>query len=191
MTIAAPKTYTAEDYLALEVESELRHEFRNGEIVEMTGGTPEHNEITGMLIFLLRASLRKQPYGIFFTDQRLWIPDRTVYTYPDMMVTPRPPELQPGRKDTIINPLLIGETLSASTQGYDRGQKFSHYRTIASLQEYLLIDQYSPHVEHYVKQASQEWLFREYDGLGGSFALTSVPVTIALAELYETVEFEK
>ena len=192
MTVAAlqSKTYTAEEYLALEVESDARNEFRNGEIVQMTGGTPEHNQIIRMFIFLLTAALRKQPYSIFFTDQRLWIPDANLYTYPDVMVTNRPPELKPGRKDTVINPILIGETLSESTQGYDRGQKFAHYRTIETFQEYLLIDQYSPRVEHYVKQASKQWLFTEYDSLEDSLMLTSIPVTIALSELYEAIDFD-
>lgn len=191
MTIAAylPKTCTAEEYLALEVESELRNEFRNGEIVEMTGGTPAHNEITRMFIFLLTTALRKQPYSIFVTDQRLWIPDANVYTYPDVMVTKRPPVLKPGRKDTVMNPILIGETLSKSTQGYDRGEKFAHYRTIDTFQEYLLIDQYSPHVEHYIKQATKQWLFTEYDSLENSLTLTSVPIEIELSDLYESVEF--
>ena len=132
MTIAAPKPkiYTAEEYLALEVESDVRSEFRHGEIVEMTGGTPAHNEITATLIFLLKTALRKKPYSIFVTDQRLWIPEPDIYTYPDVMVTARPPELKPDRQDTVMNPILIAETLSESTQGYDRGDKFAHYRTI-------------------------------------------------------------
>ncbi|NEP20009.1 MAG: Uma2 family endonuclease [Leptolyngbya sp. SIO4C1] len=193
MTVSASpvKTYTAEEYLALEVESELRSEFRDGAIVEMTGGTPEHNEITGMFIFLLRAALRKQPYSIFVTDQRLWIPEANVYTYPDVMVTKRPPELKPGRKDTVMSPILIGETLSDSTQGYDRGEKFAHYRTIETFQEYVLVDQYRPQVEHYVKQAPNQWLFTEYSGLETAFKLASVAVEIALADLYEAVEFNE
>jgi Uma2 family endonuclease len=187
--VAQPKTYTAEEYLALEVVSETRSEFRNGERVEMTGGTPEHNQIAGMLIFLLKASLRKQPYCIFVTDQRLWIPDVQLYTYPDVMVTPKPADLQTGRKDTVMNPILIGEILSESTQGYDRGDKFAHYRTITTFQEYVLLDQYRPRVEHYTKQAQNQWLLTEYEGLEANFRLASVGVDVALAELYEAVEF--
>lgn len=183
------KVYTAEEYLALEVESDTRSEFRNGEIVPMTGGTPEHNEITGMLLFLLKAALRKQPYSIFMTDQRLQIPNSNLYTYPDLMITPRPPELYPGRKDTVMNPILIAETLSDSTAGYDRGDKFTHYRTIETFQEYVLIHQYQPRVEHYVKQAENKWLFTEYIGLEASFMLSSVGVEIALADLYEAITF--
>ncbi|MGB3291715.1 MAG: Uma2 family endonuclease [Phormidesmis sp.] len=193
MTVAASitKLYTAEEYLALEVESEIRSEFRNGEIVEMTGGTPAHNEITATFIFLLKSALRKQPYSIFVTDQRLWLPEANRYTYPDVMVTPRPAELQPNRQDTVMNPILIAETLSSSTEAYDRGDKFTYYRTVEAFQEYVLIEQYRPHVEHYVKQGENEWLFRDYSGLESSFVLSSVGVEIALADLYEAVEFDE
>ena len=106
MTIAdsPTKNYTAEAYLALEVQSEIRSEFRDGKMIAMTGGTPKHNEIIPMFVFLLTGALRKQPYSIFVTDQRLWIADRDIYTYPDIMVTPRPAALKPGRKDTIMPP---------------------------------------------------------------------------------------
>ena len=189
MSIATPdtKTYTAEDYLALDVESDIRHEYRNGDIIPMTGGTPAHNEIVRMLVFLLTAELRKQPYSIFVTDQRLWIPDLDQYTYPDAMITPRPPELKPGRKDTVMNPIFIAEVLSESTEGYDRGDKFAAYRTIPTFQEYLLIDQARPHVDQYVKQSENQWLFTEHQGLDRTLTLSSVNVAIALAELYEAV----
>lgn len=192
MTISPslPKNYTADEYLDLEVKSEIRHEFRNGEIVEMTGGTPAHNEITGNLLFLLKASLRKQPYSIFITDQRLWIPAVDLYTYPDVMITQRPPELKPGRQDTVINPILIAETLSDSTEGYDRGQKFAYYRTIETFQEYLLIDQYQPHVEHYVKQSDNKWLLADYSSLEDHLQLLSVNAEIDLADLYEGISLQ-
>jgi Uma2 family endonuclease len=192
MTVAtAAKTYTAEEYLALEIDADTRNEFRNGKIVEMTGGTPEHNEIIGMFIFLLKASLRKQPYSIFVTDQWLWIPAMKLYTYPDVMVVSKPLELQPGRKDTVMNPILIAETLSKSTQNYDRGDKFEAYRTMESFQEYVLINQYRPQVDHYAKQSANQWLLTIYRGLEASFRLESVGVEIALAELYEAVEFDE
>ncbi|MGF1603020.1 MAG: Uma2 family endonuclease [Thermosynechococcaceae cyanobacterium] len=193
MTMAAPRTkpYTAEEYLALEIESEVRSEFRDGEIVEMTGGTPAHNEITRMLIFLLTMALRKQPYSIFVTDQRLWLPKCNLYTYPDVMVMPRPLELQTGRKDTVINPIFIAEILSESTQGYDRGKKFSAYQTVASFEEYLLIDQYQPRVEQYVRQEANKWLLTVHDGQKAQVSLASVPVEIELADLYENLEFDE
>jgi Uma2 family endonuclease len=189
VTVSDPKTYTAEEYLALEVESVTRSEYRSGEIVPMTGGTPSHNKIISALNALLWFGLRKKPYSIFMTDQRLWIPDRNLYTYPDAMVIANPLQLQAGRKDTVTNPLLIAEVLSDSTQGYDRGDQFAAYRTIPTFQEYLLIDQTQPHIEHYVKQDSNQWLFTEHNGMESKISLVSVAVEIAAAELYENLEF--
>jgi Uma2 family endonuclease len=190
MTIAPSQSqpHTAEEYLALEVESESRNEYRNGEIIPMTGGTPEHNEIAGNLIYLLKSVLRGQPYGIFVTDQRLWIPDLDLYTCPDIMVIQRPLDLKPGRKDTVVtNPLLIAQVLSDSTQEYDRGEKFESYRTLATFQEYLLIDQSKPHVEQFVRQSESQWLFTEYRELESQVQLSSLPVELALKDLYEGV----
>jgi Uma2 family endonuclease len=185
------KLYTPEEYLALEVAAETRSEYRNGAIVEMTGGTPAHNEIAGDLIFLFKAALKGHPYSVFITDQRLWIPARNLYTYPDVMVVPRPVELQLGRKDTVINPVLIAEVLSDSTKAYDRGEKFAAYRTIVTFQEYLLIDQYEPHVEQYIKQNENQWLFTEYNGMDARIALSTLPVEILLTDLYENSQTEE
>jgi Uma2 family endonuclease len=192
MTIAAspPKTYTAEEYLAQEVESEVRSEFRSGEIIEMAGGTPAHNELIRSLTVIFSAGLRRKPYQIFLADQRLWLPERDLYTYPDMMVTPKPVVLKPGRKDTVMDPILVAEVLSTSTRSYDRDEKFEAYRAIATFQEYLMVDQYRVHVEHYVKQGENQWLFTQYQDLTARLQLSSVPVEIALAELYEEIQFE-
>ena len=184
------KTYTAEEYLALEIESETRSEFRNGEIVAMTGGTPAHNQLAGALHALVWLQLRKKPYTAFVTDQRLWLPAVNLYTYPDLMVVADPVELKPERKDTVMNAVLIAEILSSSTEAYDRQAKFEHYRTMETFTEYVLIDQYRPHVEHYERQSENQWLFTEYNGLDGSFTLSSVDVEIAIADLYEAIEFE-
>jgi Uma2 family endonuclease len=186
---AKPKLYTPDEYLALEVESEVRHEYRNGEILVMAGGLPTHNEIAGDLLFLFKAALKQKPYSVFVCDQRLLIPGGSLYTYPDVMVVPRPIELQAGRKDTVINPILIAEVLSDSTKDYDRGDKFISYRSIPTFQEYLLISQDAPHVEHYVKQTANQWLFTEYDGLEETVKLSSIGVEVALADLYENINF--
>jgi Uma2 family endonuclease len=145
------KTYQAEEYLELEINSEERHEFINGEIVLMAGGTPNHSEITSILNSLLRVSLKSKPYSIFASDQRLLVPQLNNYTYPDVMVVARPIELQSGRTDTITNPVLIAEVLSKSTKAYARDEKFAAYRIIPSFQEYLLIDQYRLQVQQYSK----------------------------------------
>lgn len=192
MIMPATKTlYTADEYLALEVASDQRHEYINGEIVPMTGGTPEHNEIASILNATLRVSLKGQPYSIFVADQRLWIPDNQIYTYPDIMVVPRPLQRQLGRSDTIINPILIAEVLSKSTKSYDRDEKFAAYRTIPTFQEYLLIDQYKLQVEQYSKISSHQWIFTEYNQPEAQISLVSIPVQLRLADLYESIEFEQ
>ncbi|MGI8933283.1 MAG: Uma2 family endonuclease, partial [Phormidesmis sp.] len=99
--------------------------------------------------------------------------------------------LKPGRKDTVMDAVLIAEVLSDSTEAYDRNKKFEHYRTIETFQEYVLIDQYRPHAERYEKQAANQWLFTEYSGLEAILTLSSVGVEITLADLYEAVEFEQ
>src|SRR4028118_1329739 len=141
------KIYTPEEYLEFEVNSEERHEYINGEIVLMTGGTPNHNQIAGNFYAALNFALKRQPYRVFVTDQRLWIPKKRIYTYPDVMVVQGELQFQEGRTDTITNPVMIAEVLSKSTAGYDRGDKFAAYRTIPSFQEHVLIEQYTMHVE--------------------------------------------
>jgi len=147
------KIYTAEEYLDLETASEIRSEYRNGEIIPMTGGTPNHNDIAGNLYILLKLALKGKDCRTFYADQRLWIPSVSLYTYPDVMVVPKPLELQTGRKDTVTNPCFVAEVLSKSTQNYDGSEKFAAYRAIPTFKKYLLIDQYRIHVEHYVKTA--------------------------------------
>jgi Uma2 family endonuclease len=180
---------TIEDYLNLELASEARHEYRNGEIMPMAGGTPEHNRISGNLYIALSLALKRQPYETFHVDQRLWVADRQLYAYPDVMVLEKPLQLQAGRTDTVIQPCLIAEVLSKSTQDYDRGEKFVAYRTIANLKDYLLIDQYQIHVEHYVKTATHQWLLSEYDDPMTTLSLSAFDVQIQIADLYETIEF--
>ncbi|MEB3123626.1 MAG: Uma2 family endonuclease [Snowella sp.] len=183
-------TYTPEEYLAIEISSETRHEYINGEIIPMTGGTPEHNEIASILNAILRTNLKGKPYSIFIADQRLWIPEKKLYTYPDVMIAQRPIQLQIGRKDTVINPIFIAEVLSQSTKNYDKDEKFSAYRTIPSFQEYLLIDQSSQHIEHYSKSGFNQWIFSEYNNSEDYINLTSISCKISLLEVYDDIEFK-
>jgi len=184
------KYYTTEEYLNFEVSSEQRHEYINGEIVPMAGGMPNHNTIAGNLSATLNFALKRQPYRVFVTDQRLWIPEKCIYTYPDVMVVKGELQLQEGRKDTITNPLFIAEVLSESTRNYDKDEKFAAYRTIPSFQEYLLIDQYSTHIEQYFKTDRKTWIFSEYDDLNETISLNSLSLEITLADIYDKVEFE-
>ncbi|RMG14133.1 MAG: Uma2 family endonuclease [Cyanobacteria bacterium J055] len=183
------KNYTIDEYLEREIASETRNEYCNGEIIPITGGTPNHNDISGNLYILLKSALRGKDYRTFYADQRLWIPSVRLYTYPDVMVLPKPLELQTGRTDTVMNPCFIAEVLSKSTQNYDRIEKFAAYRTIPSFQEYLFIDQYQVRVEHYVKTAVNQWLFSEYDDPNISLFLSFFELQFQISDLYENIEF--
>jgi Uma2 family endonuclease len=193
MTVAQTKKriYTPEEYLELEIVSKTRNEYRNGEIIPMTGGTPNHNDIGGNLYILLKTALKGGSYRSFYADQRLWIPAANLHTYPDVMIVPKPIELQTGRKDTVTNPCFISEVLSKSTQNYDRSEKFVAYRTIPSFQEYLLVSQYQVRVEHYVKTAPDRWLLSEYTDPSTVLTLSSFDLQLAIADLYENIDFEE
>lgn len=185
----AKQTCTPETYLEFELNSDERHEYIDGEIIPMTGGTPNHNEIASILNAALRMSLKGHSYSIFVADQRLWIPEYKVYTYPDVMVIQRPIALQEGRLDTVTNPVLIAEVLSKTTKTYDKDGKFAAYRSIPSFQEYLLIDQYSLHIEMYSKAEANKWIFSEYKNAGDRIVLSAIPFEMRLADLYENIEF--
>ncbi|MEM7713954.1 MAG: Uma2 family endonuclease [Cyanobacteria bacterium P01_A01_bin.68] len=184
------KIYTPEEYLEFEVNSEERHEFINGEVTCVAGGTPNHNQIALNLGGTLNFELKRQPYRVYVTDQRLWIPEKRIYTYPDVMVIQGELQLQEGRKDTIINPLIIIEVLSKSTRSYDKDEKFSAYRTIPTFQEYILIDQYKIQVEQYFKTGKNSWSFSEYYDVNETLSLNSINFEITLEDIYDKVEFE-
>lgn len=182
--------YSPEEYLELEVRSADRHEYRDGEIVLMTGATPNHNRIARNLCTAMTIGLQDRALEVFVADQRLWIAQVRLHTYPDIMVIEGALALQPGRKDTVMNPTLIIEVLSKSTQAYDRSDKFAAYRTIPGFQEYVLVDQYSQHIEHYVKTSPKKWDFQEYDETDTAVPLRSIDLEVAIAYIYDKVEFE-
>ncbi len=192
MTLATDpqlKIYTPAEYLALEETATERHEYRDGKIVQMTGATTDHNQICLNFVSVFKAALRGQGYRIFMTDVKVGIPDYAVYTYPDLLIVQGQPVYEGEKKLVVLNPYAIVEVLSKSTQSYDRGEKFFYYRSLPSLQEYLLIDQYSYHLEQYVRQGSDRWLLRLYDGAETKLELGSLPLAIEAADLYEDVEF--
>jgi len=181
------KKHSLTDYFDREILSETRNEYIDGEINPMTGGTPIQNLIIGNLATNLHGSLQN-PYLVFVTDQRLWIPDRNIATYPDVMVMTEPLEYQEGRKDTLVNPILIAEILSPSTANYDRIGKFTSYRTIPSFQEYLLVSQDRRYIEHFYKEGDR-WIFSAYEN-DATISLTSFEIAIATSAIYNRINFE-
>ncbi|NJL63781.1 MAG: Uma2 family endonuclease [Methylacidiphilales bacterium] len=190
MQITEKKYYTQEEYLALEEKADIKSEYINGEIIPMAGGTANHNRLSGNLYAILNFAFRQKEYEVFNSDMRLWIAKKGIYTYPDVMVIAGDAEFLNNRSDTIINPKVIIEVLSESTQGYDREGKFKAYRTISTFEEYLLIEQTSVNVEHYSKTANKRWSLQEYDEEDEKIMLTSIPFEIAILDLYNKVKFK-
>ncbi|AFY88237.1 Uma2 family endonuclease [Chroococcidiopsis thermalis] len=182
--------YTQDEYLALEEMAKFKSEYINGEIIPMAGGTTNHNRLALNLSTGLNFAFRQQDYEVFMGDVRLWIPDKNIYTYPDVMIIAGKPEYYNNRNDTVTNPIVIAEILSKSTQSRDRQAKFEDYKTIASFQEYILIDQTKINVMQYVKTGRKRWEIREYDIEDEMIALHSVLFQISLEDLYNKVDFE-
>lgn len=180
--------YTLTEYFEREVQSETKNAYIDGEIVPMTGGTPNHNTLVVNLLSLFYASLQEYPYRVFVTDQRLWIPTKRIATYPDLMVVAEPIAYQEGRKDTLINPISIVEVLSPSTAGYDRGDKFAAYRTIPTFTEYILVAQDRMYIEHFQKQGDR-WIFSAYED-EAEISLMETKVAISTIAIYRRVDFE-
>lgn len=190
MQLQDRQTYSPDEYLAQEELAEFRSEYRDGEIVPMTGGSLNHNRILGALYAHLRFSLRGKGAEPFASDVRLWIPEYRQYTYPDLMVIQGAPIYHLERTDTITNPVVIVEVLSESTRDYDGSTKFKFYRSIPSLQEYVMIDQYQVGIEQYTKTEGKSWLFRDYGAEDKVLVLSSLGLEVAIADLYEGVDFQ-
>jgi Uma2 family endonuclease len=182
--------YTPEEYLALEEVAEYKSEYHDGQIIPMTGGTTNHNEIAGNFYSHFKFAFRGQNYRIYMGNVRLWIPRYRRYTYPDVMVIEGAPVYEGTGTTTVTNPLLIVEVLSKSTTNYDQGEKFRYYRSIPEFREYILIDQYSFHVEQFSKNLEGKWVLTEYELQDSALALDSIEFQFSLSDLYEGVNFE-
>jgi Uma2 family endonuclease len=182
--------YTREEYLALEETAEYKSEYRNGQIVPMAGGTTNHNKIAGNLYVNFRAALKEENYEVFISDVRLWIPRYNIYTYPDVMIIEDKPVYEGKGTTTVTNPSLIIEVLSSSTSSYDKGKKFRYYRSLPSLKEYILIDQYSFFIEQFSKTEENKWLLTEYEQENSSLFFTIIDLKLSLADIYEKVDFD-
>ncbi len=183
--------YSPEEYLALDDAAESKSEYIKGEIIAMTGGTTNHNRLSLNLAGRMNLAFTEADYEVFMADVKLWIPEEQSYTYPDVMVVAGAVEYHNDRTDIICNPRVIIEVLSKSTEYYDRLEKFSLYRTIPSLEEYVLISQIRIHVEHYSKRAVKQWNLQDLDSEDIQLQLTSIPFTITLEDLYRKVQFSE
>jgi Uma2 family endonuclease len=187
---ALPKHYwTVEEYLAFERASDQRHEYYDGEIFDMVGGTARHSLIIGNVNRILGIELDKTPCLVFTSDMRVRI-SKSVYTYPDVSAVCDAPRFEDDQQDTLVNPVLLVEVLSPSTEKYDREGKFEHYRQLSSLKDYVLITQSYPRIELYARQSDDSWLWRQVTDPVGGLELPSVGCTLRLSEVYKKIAFE-
>lgn len=189
MRTAAPRFVTPEEYLAAERASETRSEYFAGEVVAMTGASRAHNLIAGNIHGLLWTQLRRRPCEAYIGDMRVKVGLTGLYTYPDVVVVCGEPDLEDEHVDTLLNPTLIVEVLSPSTERYDRGRKLEHYRKIASLAEYLLVAQDARRIEWYTRQESGLWSYRDTQEGQHTVELASISCGLELDEVYDRVAF--
>ncbi|HVJ84010.1 MAG TPA: Uma2 family endonuclease [Caulifigura sp.] len=184
---AAPKRVSVADYLAMERRSETKHEYFAGQIFAMAGASYVHTLLAANATAELRAALRDTDCNVVSSDLRI----RTLnelYTYPDAVVVCGKPVFDDEQRDTLTNPIAIVEVLSESTEGYDRGQKFLHYRSIPSLREYVLISQRQMLVEHFARQANGQWVLTTFSGPEETVVFPTLDVSIPIASLYLKVD---
>ena len=188
MSLQPKTTYTAEEYLAIDRLSDFKNEYFNGEVFAMTGASRKHNLITANVTSSLNPQLKGRQCEVYASDMRVKVRSTGLYTYPDVVVVCGSPAFEDKEIDTLTNPTLIIEVLSKSTEGYDRGDKFGHYRKLDSLSEYILISQDKHHIEHYVRQPDNQWLLSETDDLQITIELPAINCRLALADIYDKVE---
>lgn len=185
-----PEPYlTPEAYLAQEEQALQRHDYYRGNVYAHAGGSVNHNRIAGNLNARFNLSLRKTPCEAFTSDMRLLVKSHDLYTYPDAMIVCGKPEFARARNDTIVNPLVIVEVLSPSTQDYDRGQKFELYRAIPTLADYVLVHQDRVFIEYYHRERDGRWILTEITGVDAKLALQAVEISIPVRELYDRVDW--
>jgi Uma2 family endonuclease len=188
MPSQAQKRYTAEEYLALERQAQYKSEYCAGEIFAMAGASRWHNLIVANVIGELRLQLKGRPCTTYPSDMRVKISPTGLYTYPDVTVVCGEAQFEDTRQDTLLNPTLIVDVLSESTEAYDRGGKFAHYRKLPTLLEYVLITQTKPHIEHYIRQPDHRWLLEEAEGLHSTIHFPAIDCHLSLAEAYDKVD---
>lgn len=184
-----PKTqYTPEEYLAIDRQSEHKNEYFDGEIFAMTGASRKRNLISVNVATILNNQLAERDCEVYASDMRVKVNPTGLYTYPDVVVVCGEPQFEDKEIDTLLNPNVIIEVLSKSTEGYDRGSKFEHYRSIESLSEIVLIEQHKHHVEHYRRQGNSQWILTETNSQQDKIVLDSLNCDLPLSQIYMKVQ---
>ena len=188
-SIAAQTILTPEEYISAERKATLKSEYLSGEIVAMSGASLEHNLITVNTTTSLYNQLIDQGCMVFSGDMRVGIDSGDSYLYPDVSVVCDRPRFEDDVLDTLLNPIIVIEVLSPSTEAYDRGEKAERYKKLDSLREYILISQDRHNVEHYTVEEGI-WSVKELNDLNDTLILTSVDAELSLQQLYRFIEFE-
>ena len=189
MAIATAKTlYTPEEYLIKERESEFKSEYRDGDIIAMPGASRQHNLISGNIFGELYIQLLDNSCEVYTNDMRVKVSDTDLYTYPDVVVVCDEPHFEDNNFDTLLNPTVIVEVLSPSTESYDRNEKFTSYQTLESLQEYVLVSQNNRSVEQYIRKG-EEWSLTLFRSVEDVMQLASIECKLALRAIYAKVKF--
>ncbi|MBK7992880.1 MAG: Uma2 family endonuclease [Blastocatellia bacterium] len=190
MSSQPKKSYTLEEYFEIERNSQIKYEYWDGQIFAMSGASPEHNKISVNLTIDIGSQLRSRSCELFHSDQRVKVPTWPPYRYPDLVALCGKPEYQEiGGVKALLNPSLIIEILSPSTEAFDRGDKFSYYKSIPTFCEYILVAQHRPHITQIIKQSDNKWLLSEVNELTESIYLTSIDCSLKLSDIYLGVEF--
>jgi Uma2 family endonuclease len=190
MSAVPKRRMTAAQYLALEQKAEFKSEYYDGEMFAMAGATPPHNKIKSQFEGELYLRLKGGPCSTTSSDQRVHIFRTGLYTYPDIVVVCGEPEYDPEDANTLLNPRVIVEVLSPSTERYDRTTKFRHYRQIPSAREYILVSQDEPLIEQYVRGDDDRWTYYSYAGIDATFSLAMVDAKdIPLADVFRGIVF--
>ncbi len=185
-----PNRYiTEQEYLAFERESPIKHEYYRGEVFAMTGATREHNLIVANLVRRLGNQLDGKPCETYPSDMHVWIEAVGLYAYPHVSVVCGEPEFRDGHFDTLLNPRVVIEVLSDSSENYDRGKKAEHYRKNASVDHLLLVAQDRAHLELYSRGPEGTWILTEADQLDQTIELPAIDCRLLLAEVYDKVKF--
>ena len=190
MSALPKRLFTPEEYLDLEVKAEYRSQYVAGEIFAMAGAQPIHNEVLFGLLLALGTRFRGRPCKTYFQDVRLQVNTGDLYTYPDAMALCGEPKFETSHKPhALLNPQVIFEVLSPSTEAFDRGEKFMRYQRLESLTDYVLVSAERISVEHFVRQAEGAWTYRAYTQAADRLPLASVGCELPLAEIYDQIIF--
>ena len=188
-SVAHRLEFTSTEYLAIERKAELKSELIHGVMYAMSGASREHNLIAVNVAAAVHAHLVGRPCEVYSHNMRVKISDTGAYVYPDVVVACGDVQFEDAEVDTLLNPVLAVEVLSPSTEAFDRGAKFSHYRRLPSLQEYVLIAQDRLSVQRFVRQGDV-WVWSEVDEMAGALELSSIACALPLSAVYAKVSFE-